>query len=254
MSFHSPPSITGRPWWSAWSSCLGVALQGGSSSVATILWVSSWSYVACWGLGGLVVRPPRRWRLFQRRWSSRREPCSHRPGRWTATLLGGKTTGSFFFFFSPILPSADIVRGLRYLPGLLHPVELDRDLREGGSLIGTVPPALLHQLITGQGKTCGWVLNTAGKKDLITKSGIKSWILTPHHHSFWVSPSCSLGAVFHRALHMSCHNTVCHLGKKKQKHLIVKIVFESISSYLEFLNFWEQNFLFYSRCKSLVCN
>ena len=36
-------------------------------------------------------------------------------------------------------------------------------------------------------------------------------LLTPHHHSFWVSPSCSLVAVFHKARRMSSHSMECHL-------------------------------------------
>lgn len=60
----------------------------------------------------------------------------------------------FFFFYSPALPPqhATIVPRSRYLPGFLHPVELDRDLGEGRSLVGPVPPALPHQLITGRGE------------------------------------------------------------------------------------------------------
>lgn len=55
----------------------------------------------------------------------------------------------------------------------------------------------------------------------ITKIVKQSWInqlisfwnrrLTPHHHSFWVSPSCSPVAVFHTVRHMSFHSMVYHL-------------------------------------------
>lgn len=47
VSFHSPTSIAGGPSRSAWPSCLAVARQGGGCNVGTILWVSSWGYVAC---------------------------------------------------------------------------------------------------------------------------------------------------------------------------------------------------------------
>lgn len=53
--------------------------MGGGSNVAASLVIFSWSFVACEGLGGLVVRPPRLWHQSQHRWSSQREPCSHKP-------------------------------------------------------------------------------------------------------------------------------------------------------------------------------
>lgn len=60
---------------------------------------------------------------------------------------------SFFFLLScPVPQHATIVPRSHYLPGFLHPVELDRDLGEGRSLVGPVPPALPHQLITGRGE------------------------------------------------------------------------------------------------------
>lgn len=54
-----------------------------------------------------------------------------------------------------------------YLPGLLHPVELDRDLGEGGSLVGPIPPALLHQLVAGQGDIHGRMRQNAEKNKLV---------------------------------------------------------------------------------------
>lgn len=128
------------------------------------------------------------------------------------------------------LASADIVRGLCYLPGLLHPVELDRDLGEGGSLVGTVPPALLHQLITGQGKTYGRVLNTAGKKDLITESGIKDEYLHLIITVFGFLHPVALGQFFIELCTRHATIRCATLEKNKIKNLIV---FEFIRSFLE---------------------
>lgn len=46
-----------------------------------------------------------------------------------------------------------------YLPGLLHPAELYRDLGEGGPLVRPVPPALFHQLVAGWGEGGGSRMN-----------------------------------------------------------------------------------------------
>lgn len=83
VSFHSSPSIVEWFWHNAWLSCLYVEHQERGSIAATILGTSSWIYVTCLGLGGLVVRPPQLWRRFQRKWSFQREPCWHRPVRWS---------------------------------------------------------------------------------------------------------------------------------------------------------------------------
>lgn len=60
------------------------------------------------------------------------------------------------------------------------------------------------------------VLDAAGDSFAV-ETGLKVGLLTPHRHSFWVSPSCSPGAVFHRVRHKSCRSMVCHLGKEKPK-------------------------------------
>lgn len=62
------------------------------------------------------------------------------------------------------------------------------------------------------------MLATNAEGDYFTvKTGLKAGLLTPRHHSFLVSPSCSLGAVSHRVRHKSCRSRVCHLGREKPK-------------------------------------